>query len=120
MWLFAIHGRNPELIHLLEENQIKPENNNYKDFLEESIKCYSNDFTSYIQDNYFDNNSENAFILIDLHIKYRNYEIWRKDLNEPFILFLLCKYNYIVLINQVLQSNDNIDINQEIIEKFLI
>ena len=115
LWLFAIHGRNPELIHLIEENQIEPMYNNYKNLLEVSIKCYSNDIAAYIQNNYIDINSENNFMLINLHFKYRNYEFLPKDLNEPYILFFLCKYNYAFLLNQVLKSNNKLNINQDVI-----
>ena len=30
IWIYAIHGNNPELIHFLEDEKIEPENNSYK------------------------------------------------------------------------------------------
>ncbi|KAK8843533.1 hypothetical protein M9Y10_024586 [Tritrichomonas musculus] len=116
LWLFVIHGRNPELVHLLEQHQIEPENKNYKNCLEESIKCYSNDIAVYIQDNYcFDINESNFFD--DLYFKYRNYEFFPNNLNEMAFIFLLCKYNYIFLVNEILLTC-KININQEMILKF--
>lgn len=116
LWIFVIHGRNPELVHLLEQHQIEPENKNYKNCLEESIKCYSNDIAVYIQDNYcFDINESNFFD--DLYFKYRNYEFFPNNLNEMPFIFLLCKYNYIFLVNEILLTC-KININQEMISTF--
>ena len=62
LWLYTIHSKNAELIHLLESNEIPPpkfkrkekeeeENSikNYEQCLIESIKCHHNDFAVYIQ-----------------------------------------------------------------------
>ena len=70
LWLYTIHSNNPELVHFLEENEIKPEKNNVKnapgnmrgshlkkefdDVLIGSIKCHHNDISNYIADNYFE------------------------------------------------------------------
>ncbi|KAK8838612.1 hypothetical protein M9Y10_032646 [Tritrichomonas musculus] len=52
LWLYAIHGENPDIIHFLEENQIHPKDENYKECLKESIKCHHNDFAMYFKNNY--------------------------------------------------------------------
>ena len=36
LWLYSIHSKNPDLIHLIEESDINPPNNSYKKCLEES------------------------------------------------------------------------------------
>ena len=51
IWIYAIHSKNAELIHFLEEKQVEPEN--YKIILKEAIKCHHNDIANYIIDNYF-------------------------------------------------------------------
>ena len=33
LWFFAIHGKNPELIHLLEENDVEPDDKTYNEIL---------------------------------------------------------------------------------------
>ena len=33
MWLYAIHGKNAEIIHLIEENQIRPQDGSYNECL---------------------------------------------------------------------------------------
>ena len=84
LWLYTIHSNNAELIHFLEENEIKPEknieknknrsahslyiNNNNKesfdDVLIESIKCHHNAISNYIKDNFYEqiqSDDENLF-----------------------------------------------------------
>ena len=51
LWLYVIHGKNPELIHQLEENKIQPPKNSYKLCFYEAIKCHHNDISCYIKDN---------------------------------------------------------------------
>ena len=51
MWLYAIHSRNAELVHFLEENHVIPNDETYEKCYKESIKCHHNDFANYIFDN---------------------------------------------------------------------
>lgn len=39
LWLFAIHGKNAEMIHL-EYNRVKPIDNSFDQCFKESIKCH--------------------------------------------------------------------------------
>ena len=52
LWLYSIHGKNWELIHLLEECRVRPENGTFIKCLQESIKCHHNDIANYINDVY--------------------------------------------------------------------
>ncbi|KAK8854156.1 hypothetical protein M9Y10_016713 [Tritrichomonas musculus] len=51
LWLYAIHGRNPDIIHLLEETHFKTCDETYKSMLREAIKCHHNEIAFYIRDN---------------------------------------------------------------------
>ena len=52
LFLYAIHGRNADIIHILESNKIKPK---YDKCLFEAIKCNHNEITNYIFSNYLEN-----------------------------------------------------------------
>ncbi|KAK8881805.1 hypothetical protein M9Y10_044441 [Tritrichomonas musculus] len=54
LWLYAIHGRNAEIIHMIEENHIKPKDESYTECFFNSIKCYHNEIAAYIHDNLYD------------------------------------------------------------------
>ena len=103
LWLYAIHGKNPDIIHLLEEYQIISDNKSNKKIIKESIKCHHNDISNYIISNYF--NYDNS--ISKYGIKYHNYAF----IKETYCLYELCKYDYAILVNILLQ-NDGIDVNR--------
>ena len=98
LWNYAIHGRNPEIIHLLEENKIELKrvlDNCY----EEAIKCHHNEIATYIINNYE--------VKIDTdysYIKYWNYSFF-PDI-EDIIKFMpyLCQYDHKVLVGLLLRE----------------
>ena len=47
IWNYAIHGDNPEIIHILEGNFIEIPNDSFKLLIDESIKCHNNKFANY-------------------------------------------------------------------------
>lgn len=59
LWLYAIHSNNPELIHLLEENEVEAPNQKYEECFLESIKCHHNDIARYIEDNFLQDKDDN-------------------------------------------------------------
>ena len=89
MWLYAIHSNNAELIHLFEENVIKP--NEYKVFgyknkqyisyekiYEESIICHHNSIADYIKDNFLD--QVQTIYFESIIINCYNYYFFPKDI----------------------------------------
>ena len=46
LWIYAIHSDSSEIIQLLEENKIKPNDNSFKKCLIESIKCHHNEMAN--------------------------------------------------------------------------
>lgn len=78
-WLFAIHGNNFEIIHLLEEKRIKPDDKTFKQSFIESVKCHHNELASYIEKNYF--NKKKVIDQNTLHqiFKYNNFAFISED-----------------------------------------
>ena len=114
LWLYAIHGKNAEIIHLIEENQIKPKDESYNDCLIESIKCHHNDIANYILDQLLvkDKNTTNDVFLNC--IKYCNIFFEQKNIINESLFFYLCRYDYYKLVKFFLNEN-YIDINAKII-----
>ena len=50
LWIFAIHGNNPGLINILQDNQIEPDDFTYE-------KCQYNDIVDYILNDLFHDNN---------------------------------------------------------------
>ena len=119
LWLYAIHGKNSEIIHLLEENHIKPEDESYFECLKESIKCHHNDIANYIllnlmqkenfgNGNYFENN-QCAF-----GFHYHNYVFIQSSTNFRFIFYYACLYDYFEIVKLLINTNQ-IDLSYKVI-----
>ena len=65
LWSYAIHGRNPEIIFLLEENKVAHDDK----IIKESIKCHHNEITEY----FLDNAIEKEYSCDTFAIKYFNF-----------------------------------------------
>ena len=116
LWIYSIHGRNPDMIHFLEDNQIKPNDASYKECLNESLKCHHLEITEYIRNNLYSNQNDKEFYVFSKSYKFCNYSYFPKDLKNEFVFYDLCQYNYIKLV-EFLVNTSNIDMNFKIILK---
>lgn len=83
LWLNAIHGRNPEIIYILEENKVEMHDNLLKKCLIRSIKCHHNEIADYIDSKYYDDKikKENSDEKVNnASVKYCNFEYIPSDL----------------------------------------
>ena len=115
---YSIHGKNPELFHILESNE---EYSNYQMFYEcyiESIKCHHINFMNYLRDNLLNigNGNQDKNVLIQC-LKYHNfYELSNCDLTyddirniKTFMLFI--QYDYYEIVYSFLKET-NLDVKQ--------
>ena len=109
IWLYAIHGNNPEIINFLEDKKIEL---NYE-CLKESIKCHHIDITDYILNNYFHNDQNISSLCIEF---YNFYLLKNIDLIQLNNFCDLCKYDYFIVVDWILKSENIID-NSELISK---
>ena len=124
LWIYVIHSKKPELIHLLEENHIDSTDFFYEECLHEAIKCHHNEIAQYIIDNLSDESYENRLIqrnffknILSYSFHYCNYSFIPIDFNNKFIFYYLCKYNYIKLVKLFL-NNNKVDLNLSIIHTY--
>ncbi|KAK8840293.1 hypothetical protein M9Y10_030848 [Tritrichomonas musculus] len=73
LWLYAIHGKNLDIIHLLEGSRIKPEDSSFIECFIESIICHHGDMTNYIFNNLIENTNKEDFNLFTLSLKHYNF-----------------------------------------------
>ena len=107
LWFYAIHGKNPEIIHFLEENDVIPIDETYRECFYYSVKCFHDEIANYIQDNLI---HYTAIICYDSIFKSHNYFFFPKDIqNSSQSFFYLCKYNYVFLVQMLMMVNNNID-----------
>ena len=111
LWYYAIHGNNPEIIHLLEENHVQI---NEKNVFIESIKCHHNDIAYYFQNTVLSNNEENSYYSYKNILKYYNFSFISCDLIDQKFFLDLCKYDYYQLVNFLINNRKDIYINLNI------
>ena len=110
LWLYSIHGNNPELIHLLEENQIDPEDKSYENCFKESIKCHHIEISNYLQYKIINPKQSYDNNITNYSFEYYNFEYFPSFINDKFILHYACRYNYFLLVKLLVQSK-KVDIN---------
>ena len=102
LWLYTIHGKNAEIIHLLEENSVQIPDNSYQTCLNESVKCHHNEFAKYFQDNFLNENE----IDYKYEFKFFNYELIPSELRSNSTFYYLCSYDYQEMIKLYLKQNE--------------
>lgn len=111
LWLFAIHGKNAEMIHLLEESQIDPPSMSHNECLNEAIKCHHNDIANYFETNFM--NEENCGL--DQAIKSFNFDFIQIDPINQSSFYFLCHKEYYDFVDNILKIKKDIDVNTVIV-----
>ncbi|KAK8838677.1 hypothetical protein M9Y10_032714 [Tritrichomonas musculus] len=128
IWLYAIHGKNAEIIRFLEEHEKEALQVSYPYLIIESIKCHHNDITDYFRDNVND-------IFKDCKIKDHLYRKGLKYYNFSFftesdffflivkctqqivnsIPYYLCKYDHYLLLYHIFNPDleNEFDVNHQ-------
>ena len=110
LWLYAIHGKNGEIIHLLEENHVVPDDNTFQECYIEAIKCHHNDIAKYIKENLLQIDEKKNYDFTSDYFKYYNFEFIQVDQVKDELFNYLCRYDYDILVETLLR-NGNININ---------
>ena len=114
LWINAIHGKNAELIHILEDNHVKQK----VSVIKESIKCHHNEIADYFLTNSLQNEEKNSSEANIQSLKYYNFAFLQKELINKSTFCHLCYYDYYFLVEVLLTSRD-IDINNKEIKNLL-
>lgn len=120
LWLSAIHGNNSEIIHILEDSNIQPPNDNFLICLKEAIKCHFNDLAKYIKNNFLNDEGENKLTFISLCLKYYNFEMLDEidcsfnDFLNRDIFYFLIKKEYSEIVDFIIKNENHeiLDVNK--------
>ena len=115
LWLYSIHGENPEILKILEENKIQPKDETFIECFNESLKCHHNETAEFIRKNFIQNESEKVLLLHSKSVNYFNYLYFPTDLTNPDIFYQLCKHNYIKIVKFLLDNSKNLNVNKIVI-----
>lgn len=114
LWLYAIHSKNPEILQFLKDNKVETTRElDFKCYLE-SIKCHHNIIAFYIKDQILKNITKEEEQMATTYIlKYHNYFHFNENfLTNTNLFYELCKYDYYLIVDSMLQSSSNLDINK--------
>lgn len=121
LWLYSIHGRNNEIIHLIEENKdnLPKTEKDIISLIKEAIKCVHNEIADYIFNNNIKSKSIEIFneLLIESIQSYNFQYIIKiteecKNMNFSSFLHLLCFDGYQSIV-EFLCNQPEIDINAQ-------
>lgn len=112
IWIYAVHGNNIELIQFLDENKVK--SNELQYCFEESIKCFHNNITAYIQSNYLLYLTINPKDIFKKSLSFHNYDYLRKDFIDSSSLFSLCKNDHPDIF-KILLEKTKINVNAKVV-----
>ncbi|KAK8895206.1 hypothetical protein M9Y10_023648 [Tritrichomonas musculus] len=119
IWLYAIHSKSSDLIHLIEP-KVKPPKNNFCECYEESVKCYHIDIMNYIKNTLFQNGEEKLINELVLSLRYFNFSLMSNILGnfgnveeiakDDNAFYYLCKSDYCNIVDFLLK-NSRINVN---------
>lgn len=112
--LFAIHGANPEIINIFEQEKIEIGEELYKKCLKESIKCHHNSIADYISANFLENSNEKIYLIFNTSLKSYNFYFIQKEKINKYVFYDLCVSDYVYLVNYFLNTC-KIEINYRIV-----
>lgn len=116
LWIYAIHGNNPEMIHLLV-NILKLDDKNYICCLKEAIKCHYNEMTNYILNNLLTQKVENENLGHHLNstiFHYYNFAFFPESFTDKYIFFYACQYDHFFIVEFLLETK-KIELNLTVI-----
>ncbi|KAK8834744.1 hypothetical protein M9Y10_042907 [Tritrichomonas musculus] len=122
LWPYAIHSKNQEIIRLLEENKVEPEDKTFNECFLLALQCHHNEVAQYIHDNLMTSVNRH---LIHHSLLFFNFSYLSSKIEENKEIFNdaeflkvffndLCSNDCYVLVDYLLNNMD-IDINAHVI-----
>ena len=97
LWYDAIRSRNPEILHIIEDNHVRLVSS-YLELLEECIECFHNEFA-----NYFLDGQLHAFnkkrLPFNAGLACYNYEFISYELINESMLNQLCSTDHYLIVD---------------------
>ena len=104
IWPYAIHGRNPEIIKILEDVDIDEKTDKiFKQCFVDSIKCHHNDIANYFLINFLENQKENLKDEFDQSFKYYNFAFMQDESVNESLFECFCIYDYYIFVDALLK-----------------
>lgn len=118
LWLFAIHGKNIQIIKYLESKSIQPPGGSFEICLNEAVKCHHTEIAKYIIQNLMQNNDLKN--VCDICLQFYDFTNLPDSYDDAFdMFFYFCKYDYFTIFDSLVKIQDfNLDIKRILIASF--
>ena len=107
LWFYAIHGRNYDIIHLLE-SEIILDQSSYLYCYEYAVCIYHNELADYIKENLIKDfriyGDKYTQCYLDCYFMHHNYSIIPDDMSHHLLFCYLCKYDYSRIVRNLLEE----------------
>lgn len=123
IFMYAIHGNNYELIHVIEEIIKNEDNEKILIFFIEAVKCHHNEIARYFDNIIFNGQSTSILGLCSSIFNFMNYSFFPYEIDNEYAFYFLCKYDQVDLVKLVLDDPSymkGINVNNRIITKKII
>ena len=120
IFMYAIHGNNYELIHVIEEIIRNEDNEKILIFFIEAVKCHHNEIARYFDNIIFNGQSTSILGLCSSIFNFMNYSFFPDEIDNEYAFYFLCKYDQVDLVKLVLDDPSymkGINVNNRIITK---
>ena len=118
LWLYAIHGKNPEIIHLLEENDVEHDDKIYYKCHKESIKCHHQDLEMHYKDNFIKETFDNSYYFendISYGFHFYNFNLIPTETQNKYCFYYSVDYDYYKLVDYYYKNIKEMNINELIV-----
>ncbi|KAK8892689.1 hypothetical protein M9Y10_029929 [Tritrichomonas musculus] len=103
-WKFAVYSNSAEMIHLLEQNDIKLSKYDVDYCIEASIRAHCSKIAIYLINNYSDKNVEDYYMF---SFQYYNFDFFlEEDFDLSVIFLFLFEYDHFDLISPLIKEKD--------------
>lgn len=113
MFPYSIYSRNPDMIHLVENNLIRPSHKSIGQIINEAIKYHYNNIAKYLISNYTDKTIEEYYRIA---FEYSNFELFLEDLNPGYMFLFAFEYDYWEIV-EALAALEDFNPYQQLISK---
>ena len=121
LWIYGIHGSDPEILHIFGDKHILPNNDIYSECILQSIKCFHNNTANYIKENYIDENKMDFSKLVKFKrsiystsFQYHNFAFFPDEINQNIFFFFACQFDYLNIVKYFVETR-KINVNIKIV-----
>lgn len=107
IWNYAVHGRNMDIIHILEKCNVAPKDSS---LIIEAIRAFHNEIALYLNHSFSSTENENGHAFCFNGLRCYNFIFTRSRYIDGNFFYDACKYDHYIIVESLLSSK-SVDVN---------